>query len=380
MGKGYLLVFAILIIILVGLINVSAQSQCLQNAQNDNKTLYFFYGSECPHCKAAEPFLLSLKNKYNLTIIYHETWHNSSNQQIFEEFLTAYNVPKNSWAVPGFFMGSRHIIGFDNPESIGKNLEEIIKSCLNNNCQGKSSLIRFSLFGKNIEISRDYPLFFIGIILGFADGFNPCTFSILIFLLGYLFTLSASKSKILKLGLTFTFVIFIVYISIMLGLVNIVSFIGFRGIGKTIIGIVLLLIAAINIKDFFLKGIGPSLEIPKFARPLLENYVKKATVPAVIILAVILSFVELGCTLGLPLAYVSIMAEKGITGIQGLLYIILYNLFYIMPLLIILFLVYFFVLETDKAEHYRQRLRRWTKLFGGLLMLLLGIMILFNIL
>ena len=94
----------------------------------------------------------------------------------------------------------------------------------------------------------------------------------------------------------------------------------------------------------------------------------------------ILSLVELGCTLGLPLAYVSIMAAKGVAGFPAFLYILWYNLFYIMPLLIILFLVYFFVLETDKAEHYRQKMRGWMKLLGGLLMLALGFLILLNIL
>jgi len=68
---------------------ISAQSQCLQTAEDNPEILYYFYGDGCPHCAAAEPFLLELQQKYNFTIIYHETWYNSSNQQIFEEFLTS---------------------------------------------------------------------------------------------------------------------------------------------------------------------------------------------------------------------------------------------------------------------------------------------------
>ena len=276
MKKLYLfvLVSILLLTFIIEIVSAQDTSQCLHNARDDPKVLYFFYGQECPHCAAAKPFLLELQQKYNFSVISHETWHNASNQQIFEQFLTAYNVPKSSWGVPAFFMGSRHILGFDNKESIGKNLEEMIKSCLNNNCGDTSKFIRFSLLGKNFKISTDYPLYVIGIFLGFADGFNPCTFSILIFLLGYLFTLSASKKKIFKLGMAFVSVIFIVYVAIMLGLINIISFVGFRGPGKIIIAIILIVMALINIKDFFFKGVGPSLEIPKFARPLLENYVK----------------------------------------------------------------------------------------------------------
>lgn len=355
---------------------VIAQNSCLETAKNDSSILYFFYGDGCPHCAAAEPFLQDLEQKYNFTIVSHETWHNATNQQIFEQFLVAYNVPKNSWGVPGFFMGSRYVIGFDNKYSKGKDVEQMVQDCLTNSCQQKESVIRFYLFGKNFEISKNISVFYLGVILGFVDGFNPCTFAILIFLLSYLFTLSASKKKILKLGLIFTFVIFLVYIMIMLGLINLVSFIGFRGIGRVIIALILIFIGLINVKDFFFKGIGPSMEIPKWARPTLENYLKKATVPAIIILAVILSFVELGCTLGLPLAYVGILSENSITGFSSFMYIFLYNIFYVVPLLIIIFLIYFFVLEAERAEHYRQKLRKWMKLAGGLLMLILAILML----
>jgi cytochrome c biogenesis protein CcdA/glutaredoxin len=337
--------------------------------------MYYFYGEGCPHCAAAEPFLQELETKYNLTVILHETWYNSSNKQIFEEFLTAYNVPKSSWGVPAFFMGSKYITGFDNANSIGKSLEEIVKQNLNLN-NTETSLIRFNLFGKNFEISKDSSLLILGVVLGFADGFNPCTFAILIFLLSYLFTISASKKRILKLGLIFSFVIFIIYVAIMLGLINLLAFVGFRSYGKIIISVILLIMAAINIKDFFFHGVGPSLEIPAFARPTLEGYVKKATVPAIIVLAIILSFVELLCTLGLPLAYITILSERAVSGFSSFFYILWYNLFYIAPLLIIIFLIYFFVLEADKAEEYRQKLRKYMKLIGGLLMLILAVLLL----
>ena len=353
-----------------------AESSCLDTALKDTGTLYFFYGDGCPHCAAAEPFLDELEQKYNLNIVSHEVWHNSSNQKIFEEFLVAYNVPKNSWAVPGFFMGSRHVIGFDNKDSIGKNIEEMVSQCLSNNCGQKSSVLRFSIFGKNIEISKNTPMFALGMVLGLADGFNPCTFAILIFLMSYLFTISASKKRILKLGLVFSLIIFLVYIAIMLGLINILAFVGFRSTGKTVIAVVLIIMGLINVKDFFWKGKGPSLEIPKFAKPILEKYIQRATVPAVIILALILSFVELLCTIGLPLAYVNIMLDKGITGTASFFYIFWYNLFYILPLIAIVLLIYFFVLETEKAEHYRLKLRKYMKVIGGLLMLGLAVLML----
>ena len=374
MGKLIGLLSIIFIVLFSGL--ALAQNSCLDNALKDPKTLYFFYGDGCPHCAAAEPFLEELKQKYNFTIVSHEVWHNSSNEKIFEEFLVAYNIPKNSWGVPAFFMGSRHITGFDNKDSIGKNLEEMISQCLSNNCGQKSDILRFSIFGKNIELSKNTSMFALGIVLGLADGFNPCTFAILIFLMSYLFTISASKKRILKLGLVFSAVIFLVYIAIMLGLINILSFIGFRSTGKIIIAVVLIGMGLINVKDFFWKGKGPSLEIPKFAKPILEKYIQRATVPAVIVLALILSFVELLCTIGLPLAYVNIMLDKGISGTTSFFYIVWYNLFYILPLIVIVFLIYFFVLEAEKAEHYRRKLRKYMKGIGGLLMLVLAVLML----
>jgi cytochrome c biogenesis protein CcdA len=362
----------ILLLLVLPLISAQTVNSCLQNAKNDPTKLYFFYGDGCSHCAAAEPFLQELEEKYNLTIIYHEIWNNDTNKQVFEEFLVDYKVPKGSWGVPAFFMEPYYVVGFDNKDSKGKDLEEIVKTNLGlNGVQGDA--IRLSLFGKNIEISKDSSLIFLAVVLGFADGFNPCTFSILIFLMAYLFTLSASKKKILKLGLAFSSVIFIVYIAIMLGLINLLAFTGFKTTGKLIVASILIIMGLIDVKDFFFHGKGPSLEIPKFARPLLEKYVRMATLPAIIALALILSFVELLCTLGLPLAYVGILAEREIIGISSFFYILLYNLFYIIPMLTVIFLVYFLVLETEKAEHYRQKLRDYMKLIGGLLMILLAV-------
>lgn len=372
MRKIAILSFVFLTIFLIPVI--FAQNSCVENAENDSKILYFFYGDGCPHCAAAEPFLQEMEHKYNLTVVSHETWHNESNEKIFEQFLVSYNVPKSSWGVPAFFMGSRHITGFDNKDSIGKDLEEIIQDCLTNSCEKKSDVLRFSFFGKNFEISKNASLITLGIVLGLADGFNPCTFAILIFLLSYLFTISASKKRILKLGVVFSAVIFIVYIAIMLGLINVLAFVGFRQTGKFFIAAILIIMGLINVKDFFWKGKGISLEIPRWAKPILERYIRKATVTAIIILALILSFVELLCTLGLPLAYVSIMANKGLSSLSSFFYILWYNIFYILPLLMIIFLVYFFVLEADRAEHYRLKLRKWMKGIGGLMMLILALL------
>lgn len=377
--KGlYLILFLALFVFTFGIREVYAQNQNANiNNSTNNKTLYFFYGQECPHCIAAEPFIENLSHKYNLTFIRYETWHNESNKKILEGFLVNYNIPKNSWGVPAFFMDSQHIIGFDSVETTGKSLEEMIDKCLNNDCE-QPSKIRFSLFGKSFEIEKDGSLLWLGLILGFADGFNPCTFAILIFLMSYILTVSSSRKKVLRLGLIFSLVIFIVYVLIMLGLINIISFVSFKEIGKLIIGVILLVLALINIKDFFFKGVGPSLEIPKFAQPILEKYIKKLTIISIIILAVILSIVEVGCTLGLPLAYVTVMAGEGIVGISSFFYILWYNLFYIMPLLAVIFLVYFFVLEAEKAEEYRQKLRKYMKLIGGLIMLVLALAFLLN--
>ncbi len=49
----------------------------------DNVTVYFFYGEECPHCHNVIPFIQNLSIKYpDVDFQILETWHNETNNAL----------------------------------------------------------------------------------------------------------------------------------------------------------------------------------------------------------------------------------------------------------------------------------------------------------
>ncbi|MGB9759914.1 MAG: cytochrome c biogenesis CcdA family protein [Thermoproteota archaeon] len=216
----------------------------------------------------------------------------------------------------------------------------------------------------------------LGIALGLADGsLNPCAISVLIFLLAYLLSLG-SKKKCIKIGLTYSFIIFLVYFSFMYGILKLISIVGYLDLIRTIVSISLVIFGLIEVKDFFFYGKGISLSIPKSSLPTIEKLVKAATVPSAIVLGVFVSFVEIPCAGSFPIAYIASLASRGIEGSKSIPYILLYNFFFVLPLVLLTLITYFSVASIERAEKARQKLRVYMRLISGLIMILLAILML----
>ena len=101
---------------------------------------------------------------------------------------------------------------------------------------------------------------------------------------------------------------------------------------------------------------------------------QKATVPSAIVLGVLVSLFELPCTGGVYLAILGLLSSK-MTLMQGIPYLFLYNLIFVMPLIIILFMVYKGV-SPEKVDKWRLEKRNWMKLAMGIVLIILGIIML----
>lgn len=217
-----------------------------------------------------------------------------------------------------------------------------------------------------------FDLLALGAGLGISDGIlNPCALSVLFFLAAYLMSLGSPK-KYLKIGLIYSAIIFIVYFLFMYGALNLISVIGFLTTIKKIIGIILILIGILSLKDFFFYSKGPTIEIPKFAKPKIENLIKKATIPSAILLGVLVAFVEIPCAGAFPFSYSAILIGK-VSGILRILYLLWYNMFFVLPLVILVLVFYMGALRVEKAEEFRIKSKRYLRLVVGLIMIILGL-------
>jgi cytochrome c biogenesis protein CcdA len=211
----------------------------------------------------------------------------------------------------------------------------------------------------------------IPLIVGSAivDSVNPCAIAVLVFLILYLIAVK-DKKKMLTIGLVYVSVVFIVYYAAGLGLLGFVKSIHITKLFYYFTAILSIVLGLINLKDFFWEGKGFSLAIPESKKPLLQKYIRKATLPAAIILGALVALFELPCTGGVYLVILSLLAEKN-TLVQAVFYLFIYNLVFVSPLLLILFGVYY-GLPPEKVEAWRKEKRRWMHLAIAILLLALG--------
>ncbi len=127
------------------------------------------------------------------------------------------------------------------------------------------------------------------------------------------------------------------------------------------------------IKDYFFYGKWLSLKVPDSAKPMLERYIKQGTIISTIIFALLASLVELPCTAIFPLIYSTFLADRGVIGISRILWIAIYNLIYILPLLLIVFGTYFSWTEIKDVDDKVQRLKKIMKLVAGIALVLIAL-------
>ncbi|MFA5128693.1 MAG: cytochrome c biogenesis protein CcdA [Patescibacteria group bacterium] len=203
------------------------------------------------------------------------------------------------------------------------------------------------------------------------DSINPCAFAVIIFLLGYLLALGSSK-LILRVGLVYIATIFIVYFLAGLGLLRVLTAFGVAAIMYKVAAVILIFVGLINVKDFFWYGKGFTLAIPESKKPLIEKYVRKASIPAAVALGFLVSAFELPCTGGVYLAILGLLASRE-TQLSAVPYLLLYNFIFVLPLFIILGLVYFGI-SAKQIEEWRTKNRKWLRLILGLGALALGVL------
>lgn len=220
----------------------------------------------------------------------------------------------------------------------------------------------------------------IPVIVGAAaiDSINPCAFAVLIFLLTYLMYLG-SKKKIILIGSIYIATVFITYLLAGFGLLSAIASFHITRFVYYLSAVLVLVAGIINIKDFFWYGKWFTLEIPKSTKDIIEKYIKKASVPGAVILGFLVAAFELPCTGGVYLAILGLLANNG-DKFWGAIYLLIYNLIFVLPLVIIMLIVLAGYSKTNELESWRIKKRKYMKLSLGVGMVILGVLMLLGVL
>jgi len=171
--------------------------------------------------------------------------------------------------------------------------------------------------------------------LAIADSVNPCAIAVLVIvLMTILIQNTDKKRKVLSVGCGFITAVYIGYL--FYGIIIIQLFKGFAellrensGYIYNGLGIIAMIIGALNIKDYFMDKPGSLVtEMPLFMRPKVKKIINKITsVKGAFLIGFIVTIFLLPCTIGPYIVASGLLSELGT--IKALPWLFYYNLIFI---------------------------------------------------
>lgn len=340
--------------------------------------LHVFWSLRCPHCLKALPELRQMAAEHPWLHLHdYEITQSPTNLQRFQDMALAHG--ETAQAVPTLFYCGHMEVGWPDAAVQQAELLARLEACR----QGTAAIpptvettLNLPLLGE-IRLA-DLSLPVLTILLAGLDAFNPCAFFVLLFLLSLL-THQHQRSRMLLIGGIFVLCSGVLYFAFMAAWLNVFLVVGNLAWITAAAGALALLIGALNLKDYFAFPHGPSLSISaerqadlfQRGRRLVQSGHLPTMLATTLLLAGVANFYELLCTAGFPMVFTRLLTLREQDVAQHYAYLLLYNLIYILPLLLI---VLAFV-RTLGSRKLSEREGRLLKLLSGLMMFGLGLLL-----
>lgn len=216
-------------------------------------------------------------------------------------------------------------------------------------------------------------MLYLVLINGLIDSFNPCAIGVLISYLAVLLSLKVKRRSFIAFGLFYILATYATYLLIGLGILKVMHLFGIHNFFGWAAAILVLLIGLSNLKDF----IWPRWQIPYLTaflnRCRLPKWKVELTIVSALILGVLVGICEFPCSGGIYLATVGLLSAQA-TFWQGVLYLLIYNLMFVMPLMVL-----FIFASWQRMFKFLQKLHQstftWLKLLMALAMIASGILL-----
>ena len=220
-----------------------------------------------------------------------------------------------------------------------------------------------------------HSLLYLVITTGFLDSFNPCAIAILLIFIALMLTLEKSRRLIFILGLTYIFSVYLTYFAIGLGLLRLVHLFSIPRYVAQVIGWILIIWSLWGFKDYFFPQLPWRLSTSVRSRQIIASWAERLTLPATIIMGFFVAIFGFPCTGGIYLATLALLSTKA-TYFKGVLYLLIYNLMFVAPLLVISFgTTNRFVAE--KLINLNEQKSHLLRLIIAILTLILGLALVF---
>jgi len=216
------------------------------------------------------------------------------------------------------------------------------------------------------------PLVLISALL---DSVHPCSFSILLITIAFLFGMQMTRKKILQIGGIYIAGIFSAYFLIGLGILKTLHLFNtphFMGkLGATL----LIVFGVLNILNKLFPRFPIKLKIPSVSHKAMGRLMEKASVPTAFVLGLLVGICQFPCMGGPYLMVIGLLRDT-MTYYSGFGYLFLYNFILVIPLVAVLWIAGDKIV-VEKVQEWKKTNLNGIRLWAGLAMIAIGILIFF---
>lgn len=369
--------------------------------------IYLFHSYTCKHCKEEIKLLDELEKEYDNIKVYKYEVNENGNGELLKNISEI--MGSKVTGTPYTIIGNKVFSGYDYENSKGRfkgaieyyskygyedKVGEYISSIPLPSYEVKdtdpdvdeyisnyiSYKVKLPLIGEVKLKNLTLPL--ITVVIGLADGFNPCAMWVLLFLISMLIGMK-DKKRMWILGSTFLLISALIYLIFMMSWLNLANLLISVVWVRVIIAVVSLVGGFINLRGYIKhRKVSGCDVVDDKKRNRIITRIKKFTteknfwlaILGVIVLAISVNVVELACSAGLPVMFIEILSLNNLTAIEEIIYIVLYMLFFLLDD----FVVFVIAMTTLSLTGVSSKYGNLSKLIGGILMLLIGLLLMFK--
>ena len=319
--------------------------------ESDNAIhIAYFHKHGCQKCARAVKVLKRLKEKYPQIVV--DQRNAKTEQTLFEAMGTLYDVPEiKRLTTPAVFVGDTALIGELNEQGLENAIQKHLKT-------GVTSRLKEAETHKGTAESEIVNRFYgFGILTvagaGLLDGINPCAFATIVFFISYMNLVGRGRKEMLIAGGAFALAVFGTYLLLGLGMLSFMSYLNqYSGIAKCVYllaATATFALAGLSLYDAVKAKQGKTkdilLQLPRALKQRIHKVIREQTrtsgvIAGAMVIGFIISALELVCTGQVYLPTLTFVA--GIEGMRAhaISYLLLYNIMFIVPLLVVFGCVY----------------------------------------
>jgi cytochrome c biogenesis protein CcdA/glutaredoxin len=341
----------------------------------------FFYWNGCFHCDKVESFFKQNKVTEKFDIAFKEIYFNRKNLTDLNFYLDKLKISSDKIWVPFLVINSWVDCSYLNWDQA---IIDYFKNKLSQNLSWtcKDTLLTWTnLVNQSSNIWKRLSFFGIMLPAAISDSINPCAFAVMLLLLSTILSKHKSRRKTILSWILFCLAVFLTYLAMWIWLFSALATTTNTLYLKLVVWILWILVWLANVKDYFRYGKFFVMEVPFSRRPKMMSIIEKVSSPLWTFLVwILVSLFLLPCSSGpyfTILWYLSAQTKE--LHLRGYIYLVVYNLIFTLPMVIITFLVWLGFRSVDQLAKIKHDNTRLIHLIVWILMLWLWIYVLTTI-